>query len=360
MFSKYLLRERFFANAKGPCLWLHGASLGECKVLVNIARRIFDEGVKTPLLITTQKAEIVDVLKKMVCDLPNVGVSIAPAPIGFFMDRFCKTVQPIGLVLCENELWPAYLNAMKRYGKKIALVSGRFKNSAPWARLDSIDFANFQTQGDLARFQKKANGLCDGKGFTVRGHWKLLQGKVCNGNRGFVESRKEYDIAFLSVHLSEWNSIAPLLCNYASLGKRILLVPRRLEEIAQFKKELKTLGVDSVHIVEQFGVLHQYLPLCAAAVMGGSFVEFPGIHNFMEPLELGIPTFVGPYCTGEKEFTERFLRMGILVRIAAGAKTLPCPLATGQEIVKFIAEEKKSVELGFAELLAELKEWKLQ
>lgn len=361
MLSRYLLKERLYGPwkiTKGlPSLWFHGASLGECKVLVNLVHRLVNEKVldNSCILITTQKAEIISVLKRMVESLQNVEIAIAPAPFSFSMKNFCKSVNPAGLVLCENELWPAYLKEVKN----IALVSGRFKNAAPWAKLNALNFATFQTNGDLVRFLKKA---CINKNaYSVSGNWKLLAKDAQKIPGTSQEKTKKYDVAFLSVHFSEWSAIKNLVENSAKLGQRILLAPRRLEEISLFDSELKKIKAEkSIEVVRVFGILQSMLPLCKVAVIGGSFVEKPGIHNFLEPLEMGIPTFVGPYANGENEFVECLLEKRILTRIAAGVQTLPMPLENSERITTFVAEEKKTVELGYAALVAELKKWKLR
>lgn len=48
----------------GPFLWMHGASLGECKMLLNLARALQADIPDCPrILVTTQKAEVLDFLR---------------------------------------------------------------------------------------------------------------------------------------------------------------------------------------------------------------------------------------------------------------------------------------------------------
>lgn len=359
----YGIRERFC----GPwefaenTLWLHGASLGECKVLVDLAKRLRSEFCGARILITTQKAEIVETLKASLKDDEDyaawVQVALAPAPFAKTTRKFLSQVKPVALVLCENELWPAYLKECKNAGVKIALVSGRFKSAAPWAMLNAIDFATFQTEGDRERFLQRCNLQNKMQGATISGNWKLLkplplpvQGQ---GGDGANRNGNFFDIAFVSLHFSEWPHVANLVQNACKENKRVLIAPRRLEEIPRFEKAAPI----TVSIVRQFGMLQSILPQCKFAVMGGSFVKRPGIHNFLEPLSLGVPTFVGPFANGEEELTKMFLDKKILVRMNSGAVTLPSHFATGKEITKLLKEEQHKVEGGYRQLLQTLKIW---
>ena len=61
----FKIKERFCGNFNtSSVLWLHGASLGECQVLLFLAKRLARE-IKNcpPILLTSQKAEVVDFLK---------------------------------------------------------------------------------------------------------------------------------------------------------------------------------------------------------------------------------------------------------------------------------------------------------
>ena len=64
---------------EGPFLWLHGASLGECKMLLNLAKALQADIPDCPkILITTQKAEVLDHLRET-CKACEIVMSIAPA-----------------------------------------------------------------------------------------------------------------------------------------------------------------------------------------------------------------------------------------------------------------------------------------
>jgi 3-deoxy-D-manno-octulosonic-acid transferase len=103
------LNTRFNINSRlegpwpeGPFLWFHGASLGECRMLLNLSKCLQEDLPNCPqILITSQKTEVVEFLQNSGAP---VSVALAPVDTPQAMNRFMKTVLPIALILAENEL----------------------------------------------------------------------------------------------------------------------------------------------------------------------------------------------------------------------------------------------------------------
>ena len=150
------LDERFALDQRingpwpeGPFLWLHGASLGECRMLLNVAKYIQEDIKNCPkILITTQKADVLEFLQQSGA---NITCCIAPADTPYTMVRFIKKVRPIGLVLAENELWPGYLSSMRKLSLKpaVSIISGRYQMAISKGDFSAIGFACMQSGTDL-------------------------------------------------------------------------------------------------------------------------------------------------------------------------------------------------------------------
>ena len=152
--SEYHIEERLSGPwpSAGPYLWLHGASLGECRMLLGLAHALKEDLTDCPkILITSQKVEVVSYLQDSAAGVAEV--SIAPADIPSALNAFIGAVQPLGLVLAENELWPGYLSTLSRIStrRNIALVSGRYRRSFPFLDFKGMGFACMQTAADLGR-----------------------------------------------------------------------------------------------------------------------------------------------------------------------------------------------------------------
>ena len=360
----------------GPFLWLHGASLGECKMLLNLAKALQADIPDCPrILVTTQKAEVLEFLRNAcksgasrseisASASGEIEVSIAPADTPVAMKKFAKSVKPIALVLGENELWPGYLSTMKRLCLKpsVAIVSGRFHAAIPGIDFSPIGFAGMQTGADLSRFMNVASRANIGSPI-IGGDWKLLP--WARGNKPATSDSpapdKSVDTFFVSMHFSEWASLYRMADTATASGEAVVLAPRRLEEVPTFRKafaEKKIPTVDwpevqkgAVSIVGQFGLTKDIFAVSKTAVVGGSFNRGLGVHNFWEPLQAGVATYVGPYSAGQAENVAALVREGVISQLNSpeefARKVIPDP----KTVERFLAREKEKIEDSYRQFV---------
>ena len=349
---------------EGPFLWMHGASLGECRMLLNLAKFLQEDIANLPrILITTQKVEVVEFIKKALSQNPEprIEVSIAPADTQTAMSIFAKKVKPIALILGENELWPGYLSTMRRLNIKpsVAIVSGRYRASVPGIDFSSVAFASMQTGDDLSRFLNAASKFHISK-TVIGGDWKLLPWVRKNEPLKPVEN-PAVDVAFLSMHFSEWTSLERMVESSIKRQESIVLIPRRPEEAETFRKALieeEYTVVDwplvqkgAISIVSQFGITGDVLAISKTAVVGGSFARGLGVHNFWEPLQAGVATSIGPFTNGQKENAAALVREGVIAQLHTTAdyprRMLPDPKLVGT----FLAHERNKIQDSYRQLL---------
>lgn len=326
--KKFRIAERLDGDwPEGPFLWLHGASLGECKMLLRLAEFLQQDIPGCPkILITTQKTEVFDFFKNAA---PGIAFAMAPADTPASLNKFLSRVKPLGLVLGENELWPGYLTAVKNLSLKpsVAIVSGRFRRALPFLDYSAIGFASMQTGADLARLQAAAQG-CSLPQAIIGGDWKLLS---------WAKSQKEVsaplnptiDTAFLSMHMAEWTSLVRMVKTAIQHNDSVVLMPRRISEAEEFRKALREQDIivtewpliqkGAVTLVSTFGKTAEILATTKKAVVGGSFSSGLGIHDFWEPLQNGVATCVGPYSKRQKETVCALVREGVLTQLQSTA-----------------------------------------
>ena len=353
----------------GPFLWLHGASLGECKMLLNLARALQADIPDCPkILVTTQKAEVLDFLRGA-SKAGEIEVSIAPADTPVAMKKFAKSVKPIALVLGENELWPGYLSTMKRLCLKpsVAIVSGRFHAAIPGIDFSPVGFAGMQTGADLSRFMNVASRANIGNPI-IGGDWKLLP--WARGNKPAVSGNatndaqaleKSVDTFFVSMHFSEWAALYRMADTAIAGGEAVVLAPRRLEEVPAFRKALSEKKIPTVEwpqvqkgavsIVDKFGLTKDIFAISKAAVIGGSFNRTLGVHDFWEPLQAGVATYVGPYSAGQAENVAALVREGVISQLRTpeefSRKVVPDP----KNVEKFLSREKEKIEDSYRQFV---------
>lgn len=373
----------------GPFLWLHGASLGECKMLLNLAKALQADIPDCPrILVTTQKAEVLDFLRDTCkagtsrsevsagtssenstgTSSSEIEVSIAPADTPIAMKKFAKSVKPIALVLGENELWPGYLSTMKRLCLKpsVAIVSGRFHAAIPGIDFSPIGFAGMQTGADLSRFMNVASRANIGNPI-IGGDWKLLP--WVRGNKPATSdtagnaqsSEKSVDTFFVSMHFSEWASLYRMADTATASGEAVVLAPRRLEEVPAFRKafaEKKIPTVDwpqvqkgAVSIVDKFGLTKGIFAISKTAVVGGSFNRSLGVHDFWEPLQAGVATYVGPYSAGQAENVAALVREGVISQLRTPEEFSRKVIPDTKNVERFLAHEKDKIEDSYRQFV---------
>lgn len=352
---------------QGPHLWLHGASLGECKMLLNLARFLKQDLKNCPrILLTTQKVEVLPYLEDAGKGL--VEVALAPADVPAAMSNFMRNVRPVALILAENELWPGYLSIMSRTAVRpsVALVSGRYRRSLPGMDFASVGFACMQTGGDRERLMD----MVDRKSFApvVGGDWKLLPWakEGSDDTASGSPAKKDVDVAFLSVHFEEWEPLIDIL-RYCRLRERsVVLMPRRLEEVELFRHELKSINAKvldwpevrpgAVALINQFGLTSQVLERSSLAVVGGSFCARPGIHDFWEPLRALVPTCVGPYANGHEDAVNELVCKGVVAQVQSASDFENLDLPAEDRIRECLDSEKTKILNSYQQLLVFLED----
>lgn len=339
--------------AEGPCLWMHGASLGECKMLLGLAKILKKEiSNLPPVLITTQKVEVETFLKPL-ADPIGVAVSIAPLDTPCGMKRFLETAKPLLLVLAENELWPGFLSSMRRRFElpSVALVSGRFYRCLSAESFGCIGFVSMQTAADLARFMAASDYLVSAKAI-VGGDWKLLPWAMSCEERSKREEAL-VDASFLSFHREEIKALVKMVALAVSAGEAVVVVPRFEKEISTFRRAFSRQDIPmlvwpavkrcAASLVTAYGKTSEVLRVSRTAIVGGSFARTLGVHDFWEPLRMNVPTCIGPYSRGQREAVRSLLREKALSRIGNPSEYLNREISSMENVERALLRERERV-----------------
>lgn len=362
--NKYHVKDRLRGPwPKGPFLWMHGASLGECKMLLNVAKFLKEDLPNCPrLLVTTQKVEVLSYIKNSGAD---VAACIAPADTPTTMKNFISAVKPLGLVLAENELWPGYLSSMLRISMRpsVAVISGRFHRAIPGMDYSAIGFASMQTGSDLSRFFS-VSARSNNSRMMIGGDWKLLPW-VRSGKAVVAPENPTVDTSFISMHIQEWPSLGRMIDSSVKREEAVVLVPRRLSEVAGFRKALHEQNIavvdwpkvqkGAVSIVSQFGVTKDVFAISKSAVVGGSFARGLGVHDFWEPLQRGVATCVGPYAEGQKETVTTLVREGVIAQLQSVDDFSQRSRPDVRLVQTFLAHESAKISDSYQQLIEFLK-----
>ena len=333
---------RRLPKVRPGALWIHGASVGEARIIGALAGTIRGRRQGQPLVASTVTAT-------GNAQLPSPPVLDAAffLPLDFpaVQRRAFDVIAPSMIVLVETELWPNLLSEARRRRIPVVIVNGRLapERLARYRRLsglygpllrglDAIGAAgpdearrfvslgvperSVEVLGNL-KFDLPAS-LVATADLRVRYGLTADRPVVAAGSTGDGEDRLVLD-AFSVAR----RDVPDLL---------LLLAPRHPERFATAEAEarrrgfavsrvsrLPSAGDVDVLLVDSIGQLASLYALAGSAFVGGSLVPVGG-HNLLEPLAAGVPVLFGPHTEHVAEISSELARSGAGMRVEnAGA-----------------------------------------
>ena len=132
------VRERFgLTEAKRPqgvLVWMHGASVGECRLLLDVFAAMRRRRPDLQALVTSQTLTSADMIGSS--GAANVIHQMAPVDGPGAVERFLQYWKPDAAVFAEGEIWPNMLAGLKTHSVPAALVNARMtdKTIKSWKR----------------------------------------------------------------------------------------------------------------------------------------------------------------------------------------------------------------------------------
>lgn len=296
--------------APGPSLWLHGASNGELASARWVLESLLAARPGLQLLVTVNTATA----RAMVAgwQLPGVTAAFAPLDGWGAAGRVLRRWQPLGLVLIENELWPARIAAATRQGLPVLVIGARIseRSAKRWQKLRGLigqtlarvawlsaqDDASMQRLLGLGLPAKAAGPVLALKAFTAQ--------TAAEPPFAAPAARAETLLA-ASTHDGEE---ALILRGFLASQFRFLIIaprhPRRAADIAGLlttqnirfaqRSRDETPGPETqVYLADTMGEMPLWYAMAGACVIGGTFADKGG-HTPWEPALAGAAILHGP------------------------------------------------------------------
>ena len=327
------LNERFAIKKQqfsGPCIWFHGASVGEIKSIANIAKTL-KERYNLPILVTT----LTKAGQKAAQKIDTFDCALL-APVDFYLSikRFLKFYKPKILIIVEADLWPNMIYASAKNGVKVGIINGRlsqrsakrYKILNPLVNLllPNISFICAQSEEIKKRYislgakeeqviacgnikydalSETPNRLEEAQEIISKLSWQNAKIVVCGSTHDLEEK-----IIF---------SAAKTLKDV-----KFIIAPRHLERAGQIKQYLEKTKLKftflssavfeketQILVADTMGLLGALYKVGTLAFVGGS-IEKRGGHNFLEPAILKKTVFFGKYYYNTPEVATKLLESG--------------------------------------------------
>lgn len=336
-------RARQLPEAPGDGIWLHGASVGEARIVSEVARELRDRdptrGVAVSAMTPAGRA--------LLPSPPDVDAAFfAPLDIPGFPSRVLATLKPACLALVETELWPNMIHETHKAGVPLVMVNGRLspRRMSRYSRfrglytplLNAMERIGAQSPADAKRFEQL--GVASER-ITITGNIKYDL-SIPPGDPAALLARLglEPSRPIVVAGSTRQGEEAPVLDAFQHARQHcpelfLVLAPRRIARTASLVDDVRERGLDAgrlsevdqgarpprdVLLIDSLGELQQLYKIGSVAFVGGTLAPIGG-HNVLEPAAVGIPVLFGPHTQHVEEPARALLDHGAAWRVEDAA-----------------------------------------
>jgi len=322
-------------------IWIHGASVGEARLVGALAREIKRRRPEQSLA-----ASSVTATGRVQLPSPPVVDAAFFLPLDFpaVQRRAFDVVAPSMIVLVETELWPNLLDEAERRRVPVVIVNGRLapERLGRYRRLSGLygpllrglHAIGAAGSDEAGRFV--ALGVSD-EAIRVIGNLKF---DLPAPSENPADLRARFGISAdrpIVAAGSTANGEDRLVLDAFAAARRevpdllLLLAPRHPERFASAVEDAERRGFVvsrasrgaapehlDVLLLDTIGDLAALYALAGSAFVGGSLVPVGG-HNLLEPIAAGVPVLYGPHTEHVTEIAAALDRSGAGLRVQDAA-----------------------------------------
>jgi 3-deoxy-D-manno-octulosonic-acid transferase len=347
--------------ARAGAVWIHGASVGEARIVHSLVGALRAASPELPLVVSAHSATGRDRLPVP----PQVDEArFAPLDFAPYVRRWLTALRPAAVVLVETELWPNLLHRAQLQAVPVVVVNARLspRRMGSYRRLAGLFgplLAHLAAVGarsveDAARFVELGARPAavavtgdikydlpapEGDGAALRGRWGLgqdrpvlLAGSTARGEDGVL-----------------LEAFASLRSRHPDLA--LVLAPRHLDRVEEVAALLRrggfafgrhsadrSRGRIDVILVDTLGELPVLYRAASVAFVGGSLVPVGG-HNVLEPAAVGVPVLFGPH-------VDQVLEAATALETAGGGRRVRDARDLAREVERWLVDEPLRAESG--------------
>lgn len=336
-------------DSRQNVLWIHAVSLGEVSAIVPFVRMLHQRYPATRIVVSTITETGREAVRQQLSGI--AAHCFLPLDYPWIVNRFITSLNPIGFLVVETELWPNLLRSLSHRGIPAVIMNGRLSSRSfsryQWVRpfmrqvLSTVALGLVQSGRDERRFVE-LGALPDRMHRTGNMKFDLTM----NGGfpsqpsiqrSAFRLSEDERLLVAGSTHPTEEEILLEgyreLLRSFSNVV--LLLAPRHIERCDVLARTIEDFGFPPVRrsrlleggaqgavgprviLLDTQGELAQVYGLAFMAFVGGTLVPVGG-HNLLEPPVWGKPVCFGPYTDHCHEIAELLIESGGGIRVRNG------------------------------------------
>lgn len=302
----------------GRLIWLHGASLGECRLLVALAEELRHQHPDVQFLFTSQTISAAQMLSDRLPERARHQMFPLDTPAA--AARFITHWSPQLCIFAESEIWPNVLRAAKQHGSRTALINarmtqasisrwGKTKRSATnvFGQFDAIIAANRNTARGLSQLLERD--------IAQPGNLKAALIEHTNPSKTpdataawHTHSPGGQIILGASTHDGEEAVLLEAVAQMPDTT-RLILAPRHIDRADVIEEQIRNCNMKyarrslgqsiepdtRILLADTFGEMNLWYAAADLVFLGGSLSDGIGGHNPLEPLRYGRPIAMGPH-----------------------------------------------------------------
>jgi 3-deoxy-D-manno-octulosonic-acid transferase len=293
-------------------IWFHCASLGEYEQGLPVFEDIKKLYPNHKIILTFFSPSGYEIRKSSpIADV----VTYLPLDTKYNAKRFLKIVKPELVIFVKYEIWPNYLNIIKKQGIRTLLISALFRSNqvffksyGKWIQKTMTAFEHIFVQNENSKQLLNSFGF---NNVTLSGDTRF--DRVSNqlnidNTLDFIEDFKGDNICIVAG--STWPEGEKVLSNYINSTTystlKYIIAPHNIKpkQIESLKKTIskkvvlfsekdnnKLIDFD-VLIIDTIGLLSKIYSYAEIAYVGGAIGK-TGLHNTLEPATFGVPIIIG-------------------------------------------------------------------
>ncbi|TWO32090.1 3-deoxy-D-manno-octulosonic acid transferase [Seonamhaeicola sediminis] len=299
-------------TSKDKTLWFHCASLGEYEQGLPVFKELRKHYVNHKIVLSffspsgfeiRNNSPIADLVVYLPIDTPKNA------------KQFIDIVNPELTIFVKYDIWPNFLNTLKKKQLKAILISASFRknqsyfkfygkkirkalfafdhiftqNEASKALLNSINYKNVTVSGDT-RFDRVLSQLEQDNMLDFIEEFK--DDKLCIVAGSTWPVGEAFLTDFINSNIS--NEVKFIVAPHNIKPNQINNLKEKLntKTVLFSKKENNNLKEAQVFIVDTIGILSKIYSYASIAYVGGALGN-TGLHNTLEPAVFGVPIIIG-------------------------------------------------------------------
>lgn len=299
-------------NEHDEVFWFHCASLGEYEQGLPVFKVLRARYKAHKIVLTFFSPSGYEIRKNT-----NVADVVVYLPLDTKHNarKFLDLVHPKYTIFVKYDIWPNYLNTLKKRNLRAILISASFRNSQSYFKLYGsrlrqalLGFEHIFVQNEASKVLLESINI---KQVTVSGdtrYDRVSQQLEQDNSLEFIAEFKQNKTCM--VVGSSWPEdeefLVPYINENASKGVKYIIAPHNIKsnEIANLISNLKPKTVlyseiedkdiseYSVFIIDTIGLLSKIYSYADMAYVGGG-MGTKGLHNILEPAVFGVPIVIG-------------------------------------------------------------------